>query len=105
MCSNQLTNLDAIVKHNWDDLYDYLNTQRILALTMKRIFIKASKIKRKLATEWHFGLANHLTLIACCISYEWMQRKLSIQDLLTFADLDWIRGGTLSPKESSLLLQ
>jgi hypothetical protein len=42
---------------------------------MNRIFIQALKIMRS-GYRHDFGFANHLTLIACFISYEkWVQRE------------------------------
>ena len=48
---------------------DCLMNMRIFTLTMKKVFLIAQNIMRKVATIT-IWIANHLVLISCFISYE-----------------------------------
>ena len=54
-------------------LYDHFVTEKIFSLIMIRIFIRALKFMRKVATSMIGQIANNLALISYFTSYEiWM---------------------------------
>ena len=65
-------------QHDWENLYDHLMRKRIFTFIHNHQEIHMC-FKMLWGKSWvwaQFGFANHLTLIACYVSYErWVQRE------------------------------